>query len=159
MKHMLEVAALGETEIVMTRSFDAPKRLVWRAFTEPALLRRWLLGPDGWTMKVCEIDLRAGGKYRYVWYHPERDVEMGMGGHYVEIVPQTRIVNTEVFDESWYEGQMTATLTFVEEGGVTTTKQVMRYDSKRTRDAVLESPMETGVSAGYDRLDGVLRTI
>jgi uncharacterized protein YndB with AHSA1/START domain len=158
-KHSLEVAALGDREILMTRSFDAPRRLVWRAFTEPALLRRWLLGPDGWTMTVCEIDLRAGGDYRYVWYHPQRKVEMGMGGRYVEIVPETRIVNTEVFDEAWYEGDMTGTLTFDEDGGVTTTKQVLRYDSRATRDAVLKSPMETGVKAGYDRLDDLLRAL
>src|SRR5579871_818804 len=92
----LVVSAHGEREIVMTRTFDAPRALVFEAYTTPEYVRRWLLGPDGWTMPVCEIDLRVGGRYRYVWRHADGR-EMGMGGLYKEITTPERIVSTETF--------------------------------------------------------------
>src|SRR5689334_23415386 len=95
----LKLTTPGERELVMTRVFDAPRKLVFDAHTQPQLVRRWLLGPPGWSMPVCEIDLRVGGKYRYVW-HNEDGCEMGMGGNFTEIVPNQRIVNTERFDEA-----------------------------------------------------------
>lgn len=151
----LKLTANGDREIVMTRSFNASRRLVFDAFTKPELVRRWLLGPDGWTMPVCDIDLRVGGSYRYVWRH-EKGHQMGMGGEYREIVVPERIVSTEKFDESWYPGEAVGTLVFSEQGGVTTVTQTVRYDTKEARDAVLKSPMESGVSAGYNRLEKVL---
>src|SRR5687768_1959399 len=104
MKHTLKVAAHGDREVVITRSFDAPRKLVWDAYTKPALLKRWLgVGFRGdITLEVCEVDLRVGGKYRYVWRGP--DFQMGMGGEYREVKAPERIVSTEKYDESWYPG-------------------------------------------------------
>jgi uncharacterized protein YndB with AHSA1/START domain len=152
----LIVSASGDREIVMTRSFNAPRNLVFDAFTKPELIRRWLLGPDGWTMPVCEVDLRVGGKYRYVWRKEKTNTEMGMGGEYREIVPNQRIVNTEKFDEAWYDGEAVGTLELKEEAGKTTVTQTVRYDSREIRDNVLKSPMESGVARSYDRLEEIL---
>src|SRR5258706_16283139 len=100
----LKLATRGDREIVMTRTFNAPRTLVFDAFTKPELVRQWLLGPDGWSMPVCNIDLRVGGKYRYVWRHSSGN-EMGMGGIFREIVAPERIVSTEKFDEAWDPGE------------------------------------------------------
>src|SRR5262249_23895593 len=152
----LTVEAKGEREIVMTRVFDAPRRLVFEAFTKPELVKRWLLGPDGWSMPLCQIDLRVGGTYRYVWRRDSDRTEMGMGGVYREVVPPEQIVSTEVFDEAWYAGDAVSTLLFVERGGKTIVTQTVLYESREARDGVLKSPMETGVAASYDRLEKLL---
>lgn len=152
----LQVAARGDREIVMTRVFNAPRVLVFQAFTQPTLLKRWLLGPPGWSMPVCEIDLRVGGKYRYVWRNDASGQEMGMGGVYREIVSPERIVSTEKFDEAWYPGEAVGTVTLVEQAGKTTLTQTIQYGSREARDAVLKSPMESGVAASYDRLAELL---
>jgi uncharacterized protein YndB with AHSA1/START domain len=140
-----------DQEIVMTRVFNAPRKLVFEAMTKPELVKKWLLGPPGWTMPVCEIDLRVGGTYRYVWRNADGS-EMGMGGVYREIVRPERIVATEMFDEAWYPGEAVDTSVLVEQGGRTTLTTTVRYDSREIRDAVLKSPMESGVAASYDRL-------
>jgi uncharacterized protein YndB with AHSA1/START domain len=152
----LKVAAIGEREIVMTRVVGAPRKMVFDAFTKPELVKRWLLGPDGWTMPVCEIDLKVGGKYRYVWRNVKNGNEMGMGGVYREIVVPERIVSTEKFEQEWYPGEAVGTLVLVEHDGKTTVTQTMQYDSRATRDAVLQSPMESGVAASYNRLEEIL---
>src|SRR5262249_50656249 len=143
-------------EIVMTRVFNAPRAMVFKAFTQPELVKRWLLGPPGWSMPVCEIDLRVGGKYRYVWHNDKTGHEMGMGGVYREIVPPDRIVATEKFDDPWYPGEAIGTVALMEQGGKTTLTQTIQYESREARDAVLKSPMESGVAAGYDRLAELL---
>jgi uncharacterized protein YndB with AHSA1/START domain/effector-binding domain-containing protein len=142
----------------MTRVFDAPRRMVFDAWTKPALVRRWLGVFGGWSMAECAIDLRVGGTYRYLWRGPNGEA-MGMRGVYREIVAPERIVSTEVFDESWYEGDAIGTVTLVEEGGKTTLTIAMLYASRAVRDAVLKTPMEHGVAAGCDTLDGVLLSI
>jgi uncharacterized protein YndB with AHSA1/START domain len=152
----LQVTTRGEREIVMTRVLDAPRTLVFDAFTKPELVRQWLLGPPGWSMPVCEIDLRVGGKYRYVWRRDKDGTEMGMGGVYREVVIPERIVSTEEFDEAWYPGEAVGTLVLVEQDGKTTVTQTVLYESRETRDAVLKSPMESGVAASYDRLEELL---
>ena len=101
----LQIKANGDREIVMTRVFDAPRNLVFDAFTKPELLKQWLLGPPGWSMPVCEIDLRIGGRYRYVWRRDTDGTEMGCGGVYREVVPPARLVHTEQFDNPWYPGE------------------------------------------------------
>ena len=151
----LKVTTRGDREIVMTRVLDAPRSMVFDAFTKPELVRRWLLGPEGWSMPVCEIDLRVGGKYRYVWRHAKGQ-EMGMGGEFREIVPPERIVSTEKFDESWYPGEAVGTLVLTEQEGKTTVTQTVLYQSREAREAVLKSPMESGVAAGYNRLAELL---
>ena len=152
----LKIMAHSDREIVMTRVFDAPRSMVFDACTKPELVKRWLLGPDGWSMPVCEIDLRVGGTYRYVWRRDRDGTEMGMGGVYREIVAPERIVATEKFDESWYPGEAVGTLVLVEQSGKTTLTQTMLYESRESRDAVLKSPMESGVAASYDRLAELL---
>jgi uncharacterized protein YndB with AHSA1/START domain len=150
------IRAQGDREIVMTRVFDAPRQMVFDAYTKPELVKRWLLGPDGWSMPVCEIDLRVGGKYRYVWRNDTNGREMGMGGVYREVIPPERIVGTEKFDEEWYPGEAVGTIALTEQEGKTTLTQTILYDSRETRDAVLKSPMQTGVAASYDRLEKLL---
>jgi uncharacterized protein YndB with AHSA1/START domain len=155
----LQVSTPTEREIEMTRVFDAPRNLVFDAWTKPELLKRWLLGPPGWSMPVCEIDLKVGGSYRYVWRNDADGTDMGMGGVYREIVPAERIVATEKFDQSWYPGEAVGTMVFAEQSGRTTVTQTMLYESQEARDAVLKSGMEQGVEASYDRLEEMLASI
>jgi uncharacterized protein YndB with AHSA1/START domain len=155
----LQITTQGERELVMKRSFDAPRHLVFEAFTTPELVKRWLLGPDGWSMPVCEIDLRVGGSYRYVWRRVADGTEMGMGGVYREVVPPERLVATERFDQAWYPGEAIGTVVLIEHGGKTTLTQTMLYESRDARDAVVNSGMERGVEASYDRLEDVLSSL
>jgi uncharacterized protein YndB with AHSA1/START domain len=148
---VLKLTAQGDTEIVMTRAFHAPRRLVFDALTKPELVKRWLIGPPGWSMPVCEIDLKVGGAYRYVWRHADGK-EMGVRGFYRDIVPQERVICTERFDEAWYPGEALLTTTLVEQDGKTTLRSTVLYVSKEARDGVLKSGMENGVAASYDRL-------
>ena len=154
----LKITTPSDREIAMTRVFDAPRSLVFDAFTKPELLTRWLGVRGGWTFAVFEVDLKVGGAYRYVWRGPTGK-EMGMGGVFREIVRPERIVCTEKFDDAWYEGDALDTMTFVERGGKTTATTTVRYASKEARDGVLKSPMEKGVAEGYDKLDELLASI
>jgi len=157
-REMLQMSMPSDRELQWTRVFDAPRHLVFDAMTKPEYIRRWLLGPDGWVMIVCEVDLRVGGSFRYVWSH-EKKGEMGMGGVYREIAKPERIVNTEVFDDPWYNGEGLATIVLVEHAGKTTVTTTMLCDSKEVRDGVLKSGMEEGMLASYNRLAEVLSTI
>jgi uncharacterized protein YndB with AHSA1/START domain len=151
----LKISTPSDQEIAMTRVFDAPRRLVFDAWTRPELLKRWLGVFGRWSLAVCEIDLKVGGSFRYVWRGSD-GAEMGMSGIFREIVPPERIVSTESFDDPWYEGEAVGTVVFVEQGGKTTVTQTVRYASKEVRDAVLASPMEHGVAASYDKLAELL---
>jgi uncharacterized protein YndB with AHSA1/START domain len=151
----LQITTPSDRELAMIRSFDAPRSLLWDAWTKPELLKQWLGVRGGWTFAVCEVDLKVGGKYRYVWRGPS-GAEMGMGGVFREVAKPERLVATEKFDESWYEGDAMDTTTFVERGGQTTVTTTVRYASKAVRDAVLKSPMESGVAESYNKLDEVL---
>lgn len=155
-KPTLQVTARGDREIVMTRVFNAPARLVFDALTKPELVKRWLLGPDGWTMPVCEIDLRVGGAYRYVWRRTSTGKQMGSRGVFREIVVSERLVFTELFDEAWYHGECVITSILSEHAGKTTLTTTMQYESQETRDAVLKSGMERGVAVSYDRLAAIV---
>ena len=152
----LKLTTPSDREIAMTRVFDAPRQLVFDAHTKPDLDRQWLLGPPGWSMPVCEMDVRVGGTYRWLWRHDTNGTEMGMGGVYREIVAPERLVTTERFDEAWYPGEALNTLVLIEQGGRTTLTQTMRYESRDARDAVIKSNMEKGVAASYDRLADLL---
>jgi uncharacterized protein YndB with AHSA1/START domain len=151
----LKLSTRGDREIVLTRVFDALRRGIFDAYTKPELVRQWLLGPPGWSMPVCEIDLKVGGAYRYVWRHISGR-EMGMNGLYRAITPQQRIVCTEQYDDTWYPGEALATITLVERRGATTLTTAIRYVSEEARDKVLTSGMERGVAASYDRLEEIL---
>ena len=155
MKHgQVKITPSGDRDLVMTRTFDAPRKLVYDAHTKPELVRQWLLGPPGWSMPVCEMDVRVGGKYRWEWH--KDGTTMGMGGVYREVKAPERLVSTEKFDEAWYPGESLNTLVLVEQGGTTTLTQTMHYESREAREAVIKSGMEKGVAASYDRLDDVL---
>lgn len=151
----LSVTTEGDRDIVMTRVFNAPRHLVFAAWTRPELIQRWLGIQNGWTMSVCEVDLRVGGRYRFAW-SKQGAATMAMGGVYREIVPNERIVNTELFDDPWYPGEGQGTVTFVEQDGRTTVISTIRYASKEAREAVLKTPMERGVAASYDKLEELL---
>lgn len=153
----LKIAPVGDLEIVMTRVFHAPRDLVFAALTKPDLVKRWLLGPPGWTMPVCEIDLKVGGAYRYVWCH-EDGREMGMGGIYREIVRPDRLVHTELFDTAWYPGESLITTVLSEQTRSTTLTATCRHESQAARDEVLASGMESGVAPSYDRLEEIVTT-
>lgn len=151
----LKVMAHGDRKIVITREFDAPRNLVFDAFTKPELLRQWLLGPPGWSMPVCDVDLRVGGKYRYVWRDSNGN-QMGMGGVYREIVRPERIVATEKFDIAMYPGEAVSTVLLLEEAAKTKLRQTVLYESREARDAILQSPMESGLAASYHKLEQLL---
>ncbi len=151
----LEISTPNDRDIVMTRTFDAPRTMVWDAFTKPEYVRRWLGAMKGWTMTTCDIDLRVGGKYRYAWRNDNGSV-MGMGGEYREVLAPERIVNTEKFDEAWYPGEAVGTVVFIEKNGRTTLTETVRYATKEARDGVIASPMAEGVAASFDRLEELL---
>lgn len=151
----LRVATLGDRDIVMTRVFDAPRTLVFDAWTQPELLKAWFGGPRDWTLEICEIDLRPGGAYRFVTRRSD-GTEMGWGGVYRDCMPPERIVFTELFDEPWYSGEALIMIILAEQGGRTTFTSTILYDSEDVRDSVLASPMERGVAENFVRLDEFL---
>jgi uncharacterized protein YndB with AHSA1/START domain len=155
MRNTLTVTTPSDREIMITRLFDAPRRLVFDAMISPELLGRWLLGPPGWSMVVCEMDLKVGGAFRHVWRNTD-GTEMGMSGVYREIVPPERIVRTEAFDG--YPGESLATVVLSEQGDRTMLTLTVLYPSKEARDGTLASGMEGGVAASYDRLEVLLTT-
>jgi uncharacterized protein YndB with AHSA1/START domain len=150
-----QVTTPTDREIAMTRVFNVPRSLVFDALTKPELVKQWLIGPPGWTMPVCEIDLRVGGAYRFLWRGPD-GTEMGSRGVHREIVVPERLVATEKFDDPWYPGEAIVTNTLVERAGKTTLTLTIRYESREARDLALKSGMERGVAASYDRLAGLL---
>lgn len=150
-----KIKSSGERDLVMTREFDATRDLVFDALTKPELVKRWLLGPPGWTMPVCQIDLKVGGKYRYVWRN-EDGREMGMGGTYREIARPDRLAHTELFDQAWYPGESLITTVLTERDGRTTMTVTCSYESQAARDEVLKSDMEKGVAPSYDRLEEIV---
>jgi uncharacterized protein YndB with AHSA1/START domain len=139
----------------MTRTFKAPRALVFDTFTKPEWLARWLIGPDGWALTVCEVDLRPGGRFRYVWSKPNGK-EIGMGGTFVEVTPPSRIVHVEIFDEDWTGGETRVTTDLAEADGVTTMTMTVRYSSEAAREAALRTGMTSGMEMSYARLDGLL---
>ncbi len=150
----LTLTTPSDREIVMSRVFDAPRRLVFEAYTSPQHVPNWLLGPEGWTMPVCEIDLSAGGKWRFMWRHPDGR-ELDMHGVYREIAPPDRVV----FTESWgsERPETINTVTFSEADGKTTLTITVLCGSKEARDAMVKTGMTHGVSMSFDRLVTVLR--
>jgi uncharacterized protein YndB with AHSA1/START domain len=151
----VEVTTPSDREIMMTRVFDAPRGLVFDCYTKPELLKRWLTGPDGWSLVACDNDLRVGGAFRWVWRGPDGQ-DMGMRGVHREIVRPERIVRTELFDKDWTGGETVGTLVLTERDGKTTVTTTVLYPSREARDGALRSGMTKGVAAGFDRLDVLL---
>lgn len=155
----MEISPHGDRDLVMTRRFDAPKALVFRAFTEPELVKRWL-GARTWPMTHCEMDFRVGGAFRYVWSRQGADTgDIVVNGTYVEISSPDRIVHTECFDEDWTGGETRVTTTFEEDGGVTIVTVRLAYSSPEARDGAAGSGMADGMEEGYQQLDALLPKI
>ncbi|MDQ0376236.1 SRPBCC family protein [Amycolatopsis thermophila] len=146
----------SDTEIVAVRVFDAPRTLVWDVWTKPEHVRQWQLGPDGWTMPVCEIDLRPGGRWHYVW-RGDDGAELSMTGEFREVSPPERLVNTENWGGDWPEAVVT--VEFTEDDGRTTATTTVVYPSKEARDAATATGMKDGWNAGLDRMAGYLATL
>jgi uncharacterized protein YndB with AHSA1/START domain len=146
----------SDRELVTTRVFDAPRRLVWDAWTNPEHVSQWMLGPSGWTMPVCEIDLRPGGAWHFVWRKSD-GTEMEMRGVYREVKPPERLVATESWGGDWPE--TVNTLVLSEKDGLTTVTQTVLYPSKQARDRALGTGMKAGMSQSFDRLAEYLGTM
>jgi uncharacterized protein YndB with AHSA1/START domain len=148
------VTTPSDQEIRMTRLFDAPCRLVFEAMTKPEHVKQWWgrLG-EGYSVPVCEIDLRVGGRWRFVNRHPKG--EAGFHGEYQEITPPSRLVFTEIFEE-FPDSPSVVTAEFAEEGGKTRMTATVRYPSKEVRDLVMASGMATGAGISYDRLEDLV---
>jgi uncharacterized protein YndB with AHSA1/START domain len=155
-KPQLAIATPSDREIVMTRVVRAPRALVFDAFTKPEMIKRWLLGPDGWSMPVCDVDLRAGGTFHYVWRNDSDGKEFGLHGVYREVTPHERTVHAENFDQSWYPCDVIVTTVFAEHDDSTTVTMTQLFDSREGRDAAIESGMEKGVAASFNRLEKIL---
>jgi uncharacterized protein YndB with AHSA1/START domain len=156
-----EVSMPSDREVKVTREFRAPRALVYRTYTEPALVKRWLLGPPGWTMPVCEMDVRVGGKYRWRWRSDGDQTEFGFSGVFREVEPARKLVHTEKYDAGTAGfgqdgGEALITVTFAEQNGITTLTTLMDYGSKEARDAAVATGMTDGMEQSYQLLDNVL---
>lgn len=151
-----QVTLPNDREVKVVRSFRAPRALVYRAFTEPKLVRKWLGGHPGWTMPVCEMDVRAGGRYRWRWRSDADGKEFGFFGTFSEIDAPKRIVHTETFDPGNFGGEMgecVVTTELMEAGGITTMKTSIVYASKEARDGAIKTGMTDGMELSYQNLD------
>ena len=153
------VATPSDTEFSVTRVFNAPARLIFDYHTVPERVRKWMLGPDGWSMPVCEIDLKVGGRYHYLWRNNSDSAqEFGARGQFKEIVAPSRLVHTEgMYGVPGAEGEEAlCTLTFGEAGGKTTLTTVMKFSSRDARDGAMASGMADGMSVSYDRMEAAM---
>lgn len=152
----------SDREVLVTRAFSAPRSLVYRAYTEPDLMRRWLLGPPGWTMPVCEMDVRVGGSFRWRWRSEEDGSEFGFHGEFVEVEPEERLEQNQIHDpgdvggEMGEDGECRVTVTFEETDGMTTVRTLVDLGSKEARDAAMSTGMTDGMEANYQSLDALL---
>lgn len=156
-----EVTMPSDREVKVSRSFKAPRELVYRAFTEPPLVRRWMLGPPGWSMPICEMDVRVGGQYRWRWRNDQDGKEFGFFGAFREVQPASRLVHTEAYDPGGvgggYPGEpAVVTTSFAEDGGVTTVTTLIDFGSKATRDAAVATGMTSGMEMSYQKLEELL---
>lgn len=159
-----EVSTPSDQEVLVKRSFDASADLVWRAYTEPDLMRRWLTAIPGWTMPVCEMTTEVGGQYRWRWRDDANGVEFGFTGEMLEVEPHSKIVHTQIYDPgtaggSMGDGASIITVTFNETGGKTSVATNIKFASKADRDAAVSTGMTDGMEMSYKQLDEVLAAI
>jgi len=151
----LQLATPTDTTIIMTRTFQAPRRLVWQAMTEPSKMRRWMLPPPGLTMTTCALEARVGGALKIAWKSADADPVMTLEGVFTEFSPHERMVHTESMKLG--SGQEICALVeaheFSETGAVTTMRITQTYDSKEARDGALASGMDEGMEACYQHLE------
>ncbi len=157
-----QVTLPSDREVNVVRSFKAPRALVYRAFTEPPLVQRWMLGPPGWSMPVCDMDVRPGGKYLWRWRSDKNGQEFGFHGTYREVQPASRLVHTEAYDpgtvvaDSYPENEALVTVTFAEDAGVTTVTTLVDFGSKEARDGAVKTGMTDGMEMSYQLLDKLI---
>ena len=156
----LEVTLPNDREVRVVRSFNAPRELVWDAHTKPELVRRWSLGPDGWSMIVCEMDVRVGGAFRWRWKSDAEGTQFGFFGKFIEVTRPAKLVHDENYDPGDIGGPTSSepaiiTNDFEEKDGVTTMVLTMVFPSKEARDGAMASGMTDGMEIGYARLDGM----
>jgi uncharacterized protein YndB with AHSA1/START domain len=155
-----QVSQPSDHEVKVVRSFKAPRDLVYKAYTTPDLVKRWCLGPPGWEMPVCEMDVRVGGTYRWRWRNNSNGKEFGFHGEYKEVNAPARLVNTEFYDPGDVGGDMgqgsNVTVEFTEANGITTMTSVMDFGTKQARDAAVGTGMTDGMEQGYQLLDQLL---
>ena len=154
----------SDTEVLVTRGFEAPANLVWRAYVEPELFRRWCGSSPGWSMPVCEMDMRVGGQYRWRWRNDENGQEFGFNGEFLEVVEHAKLVHTQIFDAGNLGVSMGGepsiiTVTFAGSDGITNVATTIKYASKADRDEALETGMTDGMEMNYTLLEDVLSTI
>jgi uncharacterized protein YndB with AHSA1/START domain len=155
----VEVTLPSDREVRVVRTFNAPRKLVWDAHTKPELVQKWMGGMPGWTMTVCEMDVRVGGAYRWRWRNEEEKKEMGFFGEFREVDPPGRMVHLESYDPGTLGGAMpagepaTITTEFKESSGVTTLTTTMLFSSKEARDGAVSTGMTDGMELSYQNLD------
>ncbi len=154
----LQLSTPTDTQIVLVRGFNAPRRLVWEAMFTPDKMRRWMLPPPGWTMTSCECDLRVGGAVGVAWKSAEADPAMTLRGVFTEVTPHERAVHTETM--ALGSGQVIGSLVekheFAEEGGATTMRITQTYASKEARDGAIASGMDQGMESCYQLLEALV---
>lgn len=154
----LQVTTPSDHEIMLTRTLNAPRKLVWEAVTKPEHVRRWY-GCSAFTLSTCDIDLRVGGSYRYTMRAPD-GIDHTMTGVYREIAAPERIVHTERYETTGFTSpDAIVTMTLVEQGGRTKLQTVILHPSKESRDGHLSSGMERGAGEAFDRLEDLLATL
>lgn len=156
-----QVSLPSDSEVSVARAFKAPRALVYEAYTTPELVQRWLLGPPGWTMPVCEMDVRPGGRFRWRWRSEEDGSEFGFHGEFLEVDAPAKIRHTEAFDpgdtgENMGDSEAMITVRFTERNGVTTMTTLMDYGSKEARDQAMSTGMTDGMETSYELLDRLL---
>jgi uncharacterized protein YndB with AHSA1/START domain len=161
MPEALKATMPSDTEIVVMRTFNAPARLVWDAHTKPELVQRWQLGPPGWDMPVCDMDVRVGGKYRWQWRNHADGKRFGFHGTFTEVSAPSKLVHDEYYDPGDIGGTMPAgdpavvTLELSQAGGVTTLVCTIKFASKEARDGAISTGMTGGMEQSYQRLDAI----
>ena len=154
----LQIATPTDTTIVLTRTFDAPRRLVWEAMLTPDRMRRWMLPPPGFTLTVCECEPVVGGALRLAWKSDDADPAMTLEGVFTDVILHERAVHTETM--ALGSGQVIGSLVeqheFAEQGGRTAMRITQTYESKEARDGALASGMDQGMEACYQQLDALL---
>lgn len=155
----LQISTPTDTTIVLSRSFNAPSRLVWAAMFTPDKMRRWMLPPPGWTMTLCECDARLNGALKIVWKSEEANPAMTLHGVFTEVVAPERAVHTEnmVLGSGETIGTLVEMHEFLEQGGATTMRITQTYPSKEDRDGAIASGMDQGMEACYQQLEALLR--
>lgn len=151
MTSSVNVTTPSDREIVVSREFAAPAQTIFDFHTRPELVQKWLLGPPGWSMPICTIDLKVGGQYRYLWRSEDAESEFGVSGEYREIAAPEQLVHTETMDG--VPGKALCTLTFAQSGGRTTLTTAMLFETPAERDRALQSGMTEGMSQSYDRME------